>query len=81
LIRIVLSRVIPMHRQVDAHSPIPIRRQLTEPRKDVSEGDSVPRETRPCRAPGSWSGSSASIRMRVHAIEELKRRGYRLLSP
>jgi len=58
-----------MHRQVDTHSPIPIRRQLTEPRKDVSEA-AASRETRPRRAPGSWSSSSASIRMRVHAIEE-----------
>jgi hypothetical protein len=32
-----------MHQQVDAHSPIPIRWQLTELRKDVSEGGSVPR--------------------------------------
>jgi hypothetical protein len=31
-----------MHRQVDAHSLIPIRRQLTEPRKHVIEGGSAP---------------------------------------
>jgi hypothetical protein len=66
-----------MHRQVDAHSPI--RRQLTEPRKDVSEGGSVPRETR--LSPRKLVGSSASVRMRVHAIKELKRGGYRPLSP
>jgi len=32
-----------MRRQVDAQSPIPIRRQLTEPRKHVIEGGSAPR--------------------------------------
>jgi hypothetical protein len=32
-----------MRLQVDAHSPIPRRRQLTEPRKHVIEGGSAPR--------------------------------------
>ena len=47
-----------MHQQVDAHSPIPIRWQLTAPRNDGTEGGRLPRN--PARgAPGSWSVSSA----------------------
>ena len=35
---------IAMNLQVDAHSPIPIRRQLTEQLKHVIEGGGVPRD-------------------------------------
>ncbi|PYM52960.1 MAG: hypothetical protein DMD79_27370 [Candidatus Rokuibacteriota bacterium] len=35
---------IPIRLRVDAHSPIPIRRQLTEQLKHVIEGGGVPRE-------------------------------------
>jgi hypothetical protein len=53
-----------MHLPVDAQSPI--RPQLTEPRKHVIEGGSVPRN-QPCRAPGSWPAFSTSIRIRSGA--------------
>ena len=52
-----------MHRPVDAHSPIPIRRQLTEPRKHVIEGGSAPRN-QALPSIRALAGFSASIRIR-----------------
>jgi hypothetical protein len=69
-----------VHRPVDTHSPIPIRRQLTEPHKHVTEGGSAPRnQTLPSRELVGFLGISPNPR--VHAIEDLKRSGYRPLLP
>jgi hypothetical protein len=69
-----------VHRPVDTHSPIPIRRQLTEPPKHVTEGGNVPRnQALPSRELVGFFGISSNTR--VHAIEDLKRSGYRPLLP
>ena len=70
-----------MHRQLDARSSIPIRRQLTAPRKHVTEGGSALRnETLPSlRELVGFLGIDPSTRVR--AIEDLKRSGYRPLLP
>jgi hypothetical protein len=70
-----------MHRPMDAHSPIPIRRQLTELREHVIEGDSDPRnQVLPSRR--ELVGSlGITPNARVRAIEDLKRSGYRPLLP
>ena len=70
-----------MHRQVDAPSPIPIRRQLTEPRKHVIEGDRAPRN-QALPSPREWVGFlGINPNTREHAIDDLKRSGYRPLLP
>jgi hypothetical protein len=69
-----------VHRPVDTHNPIPIRRQLTEPHKHVTEGGSAPRnQALPRRELVGFLGISPNTR--VHAIEDLKRSGYRPLLP
>jgi DNA-binding transcriptional MocR family regulator len=69
-----------VYRPVGTHSPIPIRRQLTEPHKHVTEGRSAPRnQTLPSRKLVGFLGISPNTR--VHAIEDLKRSGYRQLLP
>ena len=70
-----------MDRHVDAHSPIPIRRQLTEPRKHVIEGGSAPRhQVLPSlRELVGFLGITPNTRVR--AIEDLTRSGYRPLLP
>jgi len=70
-----------MHRQVDAPSPLPIRRQLTEPRKHVIEGGSAPRN-QALPSPRELVGFlGINPNTREHAIEDLKRSGYRPLLP
>jgi DNA-binding transcriptional MocR family regulator len=70
-----------MHQPVDAHSPISIRRQLTEPRKHVIEGGRTPRNQTlsSIRELVGFLGIEPSTRVR--AIEDLKRSGYRPLLP
>jgi DNA-binding transcriptional MocR family regulator len=70
-----------MHQPVDAHSPIPIRRQLTEPRKHVIEGGGTPRSQTlsSIRELVGFLGIEPSTRVR--AIEDLKQSGYRPLFP
>ena len=65
--------------RVDAHSPIPIRQQLTEPLEHVIEGGSVPRnQARPSIGElAGFLGSTPSTVART--IEDLKRSGYRPL--
>jgi GntR family transcriptional regulator len=67
---------IPMRLQVDAHSPIPIRRQLTEQLKHVIESGGVPRDqTLPSiRELAGFLGINTNTVARV--IEDLKRSGY-----
>jgi GntR family transcriptional regulator len=65
---------MPLH--VDAHSPIPIRRQLTEQLKHVIEGGGVPRD-RPLpsiRELAGFLGVNPNTVARV--IEDLKQSGY-----
>ena len=64
---------------MDAHSPTPIRRQLTEPLTHVIEGGGVPRDPAlPCiREFAGFVGTSTVAR----AIEDLKGSGYRPLRP
>ena len=62
-----------MHLHVDAHSPILIRRPLTEPLTHVIEGGGVPR----FRELAGFLGSDPNTVAR--AIEDLKRSGYRPL--
>jgi DNA-binding transcriptional regulator YhcF (GntR family) len=57
------------------HSPIPIRRQLTEPCKHVIEGGSAPRN-HALPSPAEVVGFlGINPNTRVHAIEDLKRSG------
>src|SRR5712692_7957262 len=67
---------IPMRLQVDAHSPIPIRRQLTEQLKHVIEGGSVPRHQAlpSIRELAGFLGINPNTVAR--AIEDLKRSGH-----
>ena len=70
-----------MHQPVDAHSPIPIRRQLTELREHISEGGSDSR-TQVLPSPRELVGFlGITPNTRVRAIENLKRSGYRPLLP
>src|SRR5207247_6249254 len=67
---------IPIRLRVDAHSPIPIRRQLTEQLKHVIEGGGVPREHAlpSIRELAGFLGIKPNTVAR--AIEDLKRSGY-----
>jgi DNA-binding transcriptional regulator YhcF (GntR family) len=67
--------------RMDAHSPIPIRRQLTEPLTHVIEGGGVPRDLAlPCIPEfAGFADTNPSTVARV--IEDLKRSGYRPLRP
>ena len=65
-----------MNLQVDAHSPIPIRRQLTEQLKHVIEGGGVPRDQAlpSIRELAGFLGINPNTIARV--IEDLKQSGY-----
>ncbi len=67
---------IPMRLRVDAHSPIPIRWQLTEQLKHVIEGGGVPRdEALPSiRELAGFLGINPNTV--THALEDLKRSGH-----
>jgi DNA-binding transcriptional regulator YhcF (GntR family) len=67
---------IPFNLHVDAHSPIPIRRQLTEQLKHVIESGGLPqKQTLPSiRELAGFLGINANTVARV--IEDLKRSGY-----
>jgi DNA-binding transcriptional regulator YhcF (GntR family) len=67
---------IPLNLHVDAHSPIPIRRQLTEQLKHVIESGALPqKQTLPSiRELAGFLGINANTVARV--IEDLKRSGY-----
>ena len=67
---------IPVHLRVDAHSPIPIRRQLTEQLKQVIEAGGVPRDQAlpSIRELAGFLGINPNTVARV--IEDLKRSGY-----
>jgi len=67
---------IPLNLRVDASSPIPIRRQLTEQLKHVIESGSLPqRQTLPSiRELAGFLGINANTVARV--IDDLKRSGY-----
>ena len=67
---------IPIRLRVDAHSPIPIRWQLTEQLKHVIEGGGVPREQAlpSIRELAGFLGINPNTVAR--AIEDLKRRGH-----
>src|SRR5512146_3250299 len=67
---------IAMDLRVDAHSPIPIRRQLTEQLKHVIEGGGVPRgQALPSiRELAGFLGINTNTVARV--VEDLKQSGY-----
>ncbi len=67
---------IPLRLRVDAHSPIPIRWQLTEQLKHVIEGGGVPRDDAlpSIRELAGFLGINPNTVAR--AIEDLKRSGY-----
>src|SRR5213594_438414 len=67
---------IPMDLQVDAHSPIPIRRQLTEQLRHVIEGGGVPEDQAlpSIRELAGFLAINPNTVARV--IEDLKRSGY-----
>src|SRR5437867_8144571 len=67
---------IPMDLQVDAHSPIPIRRQLTEQLRHVIEGGGVPENQAlpSIRELAGFLGINPNTMARV--IEDLERSGY-----
>ena len=66
----------PLRLQVDAHSPIPIRRQLTEQLKHVIEGGGVPPDQAlpSIRELAGFLGINPNTVARV--IEDLKQSGY-----
>src|SRR4249919_862948 len=66
----------PMRLRVDAHSPIPIRRQLTEQLKHLIEGGGVPRDQAlpSIRELAGFLGINPNTIARV--IEDLKQSGY-----
>src|SRR5213083_2325236 len=68
--------MIPMRLRVDAHSPIPIRWQLTEQLKHVIEGGGVPRDQAlpSIRELAGFLGVNPNTIARV--IDDLKRSGY-----
>jgi len=70
-----------MSLHVDAHSPLLIRRPLTEPLTHVIEGLGVPRDQArsSIRELGGFLGSNPNTVART--IEDLKRSGYRPLRP
>ncbi len=70
-----------MHQQVDTHSPIPIRWQLTAPRNHGTEGGHAPRNPAlpSIRELPGLLGTTSNTRVR--AIEDLKRSGCRPLLP
>src|SRR2546427_7219435 len=67
---------IPMDLQVDAHSPIPIRRQLTEQLRHVTGGGGVPQNQAlpSIRELAGFLGVNPNTVARV--VEDLKRSGY-----
>jgi hypothetical protein len=65
-----------MRLHADAHSPIPIRREPTEPVKYVVEGSGGPRALPSGRALGGFLDPNSITR----AIEDLGRSGYRPLA-
>src|SRR5713101_1115466 len=67
---------IAMNLRIDGHSPIPIRRQLTEQLKHAIEGGGVPREQAlpSIREMAGFLAINPNTVARV--IEDLKRSGY-----
>jgi DNA-binding transcriptional MocR family regulator len=70
-----------MHRQVDAQSPIPIRWQLTAPRKHLTGDGSAQRNPALPSIREVVGLLGINPNTRVRAIEDLKRSGYRPLLP
>ena len=70
-----------MHLQMNAHTPFPIRRPLTEQLGHVIEGGGVPRDQARAsiREFAGFVDTDPSTVARV--IEDLKRSGYRPLRP
>src|SRR2546426_11046335 len=67
---------IPMDLRVDAHSPIPIRRQLTEQLKHVIESGGVPRDQTPPSLRGLAGFLGINTNTVARGIEDLKQSGY-----
>jgi hypothetical protein len=70
-----------MRLHVDEHSPIPIRRQLTEQLEHVIEGGDVPRDQALPQHPGAGRLPRHRSEYRRAAIEDLELSGYRPLRP
>ena len=68
-----------MHLQMNAHTPFPIRRPLTEQLGRVIEGGGVPRDQARPSIPELASFLGVDPNRVVRAIEDLKRSGYRPL--
>ncbi len=66
-----------MRLQVDAQSPIPIRRQRTEQRKHVIEGGGVPRNQALPSIQELAGFLDINPNTVARVIEDLKRSGYR----
>ena len=66
----------PMQLQVDAHSPIAIRRQLTEQLKHAIEGGAVPRDRALPSIRELAGGLGINPNTVARVIEDLKRSGY-----
>src|SRR5256714_15290871 len=68
--------MIAMNLKIDGHSPIPIRRQLTEQLKHVIESGGVPREQAlpSIRELAGFLGINTNTVARV--VEDLKQSGY-----
>ena len=64
---------------VDARSPIPVRRPLAYPLSGVSDGAGLPRGDTPPGIPALVGGLDRTPSTVVLAIENLKRSGYRPL--
>jgi len=66
---------------VDEHSPIPIRRQLTEQLEHVIEGGDVPRDQALPQHPGAGRLPRIDLNTVARAIEDLELSEYRPLRP
>jgi hypothetical protein len=70
-----------MDLHLDTHSPTPIRRPGAEPLTNVFEGGDLPRSPALPSIPELLDSSEITPNAVTRAIEDLKRSGYRPLSP
>jgi hypothetical protein len=70
-----------MDLHLDTHSPTPIRRPGAEPLTNVFEGGDLPRSPALPSIPELVDSSEITRNAVTRAIEDLKRSGYRPLSP
>lgn len=70
-----------MRLRVDAHGPIPVRQQLSEPFEHAIQGGGIPRDQARPSIRELVGCLSSNPNPAARAIEDLKRSGYRPLRP